>query len=601
MSGKANKLSLFWQELKRRKVVRVITVYAASAFVILELTDIVAPSLGLPEWTLNFIIILLCVGFIISVLLSWIYDIHPEEGIVKTEADDAIKTKESTKRTNVWKIATYTSVVIIVGLLAFNIFKGKRDIKIDESLRKSIAVLPFHNYSGDSDEDYMCEGLTDEIISHLFKVRSFDEVRSLTSVLPFKDSEQSINEIAQKLQVTYILEGSYKRMGEELKITAQLIESKNDKHIWLKDYELPYTEIPGIPGEIAMQIANHLKAFVSEEVQSSIGQVPTENIEAYELMQQAIRLHNSGLFSNRFQVRDLAERAIELDPDYANAYAIIGMSHLMEGIYWGDKEMRSVAWEADRYTAKALEIDPCNLMAKVVISCINFWVKWDYAEVFKIRSKFPNISESELFNKYAEQEFYLQMGEYETVVNLLKENYYFSNAIRTYVLLGDTAKAKNMLKEMISERGSKEYLRAGELFIWFEEYDSARYYLEAAMQIPNNTRIFTPRHQANLALACYKCGAPEHARKIINQLIRKNDTTAAGSPAFHTGWYYSAIGEIDSAFYWLENSYQNRSPEMPWLKVDPAFSSLKNDSRYWDLYNRTGHKAYDEYKANSNK
>ena len=115
------------------------------------------------------------------------------------------------------------------------------------------------------------------------------------------------------------------------------------------------------------------------------------------------------------------------------------------------------------------------------------------------------------------------------------------------------------------------------------------------MQIPNNIIAPTPRYQANLALACYKSGAPEQARIIIDKLIRKNDTTAVGSPAFFTGWYTSAIGEIDSAFFWLENSYQNRSPEMTWLKVDPAFSCLKNDSRYWDLYNRTGHKSYDEY------
>jgi len=84
-------------------------------------------------------------------------------------------------------------------------------------------------------------------------------------------------------------------------------------------------------------------------------------------------------------------------------------------------------------------------------------------------------------------------------------------------------------------------------------------------------------------------------------LIRKSDTSAVGSPAFFTGWYYSRIGEVDSAFYWLEKAYNNRSPEMPWLKADPAFNNLKDDDRYWDLYERTGHKAYDEYMASKNK
>jgi hypothetical protein len=88
---------------------------------------------------------------------------------------------------------------------------------------------------------------------------------------------------------------------------------------------------------------------------------------------------------------------------------------------------------------------------------------------------------------------------------------------------------------------------------------------------------------------------------VINQLIKKSDTTSIGSPQYFTGWYYSGIGEVDSAFYWLEKAYQNRSPEMPWLKVDLAFKNLKNDNRYRDLYKRTGHKAYDDYISNLEK
>ena len=120
MPNSPNKLSQFWQELKRRKVVRVVTIYAAAAFVILELTDIVAPSLGLPDWTLNLIIILLCIGFIITVIVSWIYDIHPEGGIVKTESCSGRLIEEDIPfypHQTGWKIASYISFVVIVGLI----------------------------------------------------------------------------------------------------------------------------------------------------------------------------------------------------------------------------------------------------------------------------------------------------------------------------------------------------------------------------------------------------------------------------------------------------------------------------------------------------
>ena len=139
MPESPNKLSQFWQELKRRKVLRVITVYAAVAFVILQLVEILAPSLRLPERTMNFILVILIVGFIIAVILSWVYDIHPEGGIVKTEPVDKVKEVDVPKSSNSWKIASYFSFVVIVGLIVLNIVPRSNNKKI---LEKSIAVLP---------------------------------------------------------------------------------------------------------------------------------------------------------------------------------------------------------------------------------------------------------------------------------------------------------------------------------------------------------------------------------------------------------------------------------------------------------------------------
>ena len=130
MADKPDNPFKFWEELKRRKVVRVITVYAAAAFVILELVDIAAPSLGLPAWTLNFVIVLLCVGFILSIILSWVYDITPE-GVKRTKAVSKVTEQKKEKPSNNlgWKIATYTSVVVIIGLLMINILVEKKSMK----------------------------------------------------------------------------------------------------------------------------------------------------------------------------------------------------------------------------------------------------------------------------------------------------------------------------------------------------------------------------------------------------------------------------------------------------------------------------------------
>lgn len=147
MPDNQSKISQFWQELRRRKVIRVISIYAAAAFIILELTDIVAPSLGLPVWTLNFIIILLCVGFVIALILSWIFDIHPGGGLVKTEPVDKEKSGGNPSESRGWKIATFLSVVVILALLALNLFSKRGNAKMEIVLEKSIAVLPFQNLS----------------------------------------------------------------------------------------------------------------------------------------------------------------------------------------------------------------------------------------------------------------------------------------------------------------------------------------------------------------------------------------------------------------------------------------------------------------------
>lgn len=204
MPSNPSKLSQFWQELKRRKVTRVVTIYAATAFAILELNDIVAPSLGLPEWTLNLIIILLSIGLVLTVILSWIFDVTPE-GIERTKPVEETPGVDHKSVSVGWKIATYVSVIIIVGLLVLNIL-GRGDAgKIDESLDNTIAILPVRNLRGDPGQEPMCAGLTTEIINQLAKIKSFDKVVPFQTVWNYKDSEKSTPQIAEEIDVNYIL------------------------------------------------------------------------------------------------------------------------------------------------------------------------------------------------------------------------------------------------------------------------------------------------------------------------------------------------------------------------------------------------------------
>jgi len=600
-----NKLSLFWQELKRRKVTRTITVYAAAAFVILELVDIVSPNLGLPVWTFNLVLILLLVGFVITVILSWIWDIHPEGGIVKTKPIDKVKNDDKIlTNSSSWKIASYISFMVIVGLIVLNIFGGKRGARIDESLTKSIAVLPFENFSTEPDQEAMCQGITVEIINHLYRIESFDHVSSLTSVLNYRDPEKNIPEIAKELGVNYILEGVYKKVGDQIRVSAQLIKAGSDGHIWQQDYDRPYQEIISLQSEIALQIADQLKAYLTETEKQLIVKIPTQNQEAYELMQQANYLFTTETWQKRDQIMRLAQQAIDLDPDYADAYAMVGGMILSEGYYFGGKEMQSVAWEAIPYLNKALELDKDNVSAIINMAVINFFVQWDYIKAEEYFSRITDYLSTDFIPLYGYTLFLIEMGRCNEVLELIDKSMIAIDeiAVQAHVVLGNNREAYDLINSCLYAYGKPSYTWIGDLFNWLGEYDSARYYLESAMKLKDqNPEILTPRFQACLAVASYHTGAQNQTRLIINQLIKKSDTTSVGSPAFFTGHYYSWIGEVDSAFYWLEKAYNNRSPEMPWLKMDPAFNSLKDDPRYWDLYERTGHKAYDDYMASEKK
>jgi len=597
-----SKLSHFWHELKRRKVVRVITVYAAAAFVILELVSIIAEPLKLPEWFLPMVIVLLCIGFIIAIILSWIYDIQPEGGIVKTEPAIKVSEEMVPPSSSGWKIASYISFVVIVALIVLNIFGKQSGIRIDESLAKSIAVLPFHNFSTDPGQEQMCLGLTNEISGHLFRIKSFETVTPLTSVLTYIGNDKRSSEISEELGVNYILEGTYTKIGEQLRVTVKLVEPKKERQIWQHEYDQPYNEIISLQSDIALQIADHLKAFLNVSETEIINSIPTNNMEAYEKYNMAAYLFFSEGFGTIPQVIEILLEVIRLDPEYANAYAGVGMMTLYTGTVWGQKEIQYAALDALPYFEKALELDQNNALAHYGMAQINEWVRWDYIKAEKEYLKAIELESNNPFVYHFTAEFYIKMHRLESLRAMLAKapvevsvSGYLSTGL---ILLGNNMEAYSTITSI--PREEQWYVSIGRYYEWLEEYDSARFYLESALQAMDPD-MSIPRSQAALALAYEKTNSLQEARKIINQLIDKADSTSAGSPAYFTACYYSGIGEVDSALYWLEKAFDNRSPEMSWLKVDAAFKILKEDPRYRDLYERTGHKAYDDYMASKNK
>lgn len=352
-----NKLYQFWQELKRRNVVRRNTVYAATAFVILELTSIIQQPLRLPDWTLTFVIIALSIGLVISVIFSWIYEVDPEQGLVRTRPAPATGEGETGKiKDQGWKVATYVSLVVIAGLIMLNIFSRPGPEKIAPNVERSIAVLPLENLSTDSSQVYFCEAMREEILNHLYKVESFS-VRSRTSTDRYRNTDKTSIEIGEELHVNYLVEGSVGLDNNMIRIWLQLIDARTDEHLWADDFTREKKEIFTLQSEIASALSRELQTTLTPEEIEKIERSPTDNPEAYQAY-----LRGNYYANQPHDERNLWQKALEnyqeavaLDSSFGLAWAALAKTHAIFRYYNYDLSEDNLE-EADRAAEKALNL-----------------------------------------------------------------------------------------------------------------------------------------------------------------------------------------------------------------------------------------------------
>ena len=408
----------FWQEIKRRKVIGVIPVYAAAAFALLELVDIIADPLGLPEGTIKLVLILLLIGLVITIILSWVYDITPE-GVKKTKPSGEIDEKAKPAESNIWKIATYVSIVIIIALIVLNISKSGKRAEIISKSEKTIAVLPFHNLSKDSTQIYFCDGIREEILNHLHKASPFT-VRSRTSSDHYRDTEKTSSVIGEELNVNYLVEGSVGFEENQLKIWIQLIDAKNDEHIWSEDYIRERKQVFSIQSEIARKIAEELRVILSPDEIEKMESRPTENLQAYQaylrgryyIGQPHFSLQNWNLALQNFQ------QAVEIDTGFALAYAELARSNAR--LYYLRHDLSESRLMKSRQAAeKALELGPDQPRVHLALGYYYLYAYRDH----KSALKHLEIAEKDLPNDVeiitGKADILASLGRWEEYIKLL--------------------------------------------------------------------------------------------------------------------------------------------------------------------------------------
>jgi TolB-like protein len=343
-------MSLF-EELKRRNVVRVGIAYIIASWLLLQLTEVLIELLDLPDVAGRFIVLLLIIGFIPALIFAWAFEMTPD-GIKREK--DVDRSQSITQKTG--RKLDFTIIGILVIGIAYlladkflledstepyaenvsaetNVATSPpvtQESKSSAAIPNSIAVLPFANRSNEKDDTFFSDGIHDDLLTQLAKIRDL-KVISRTSVMKYKDTEKTIPEIAAELKVSTILEGGIQRAGKRIRINAQLIDVASDQHLWAEtfDREMTVENIFDIQSEIARQIVTAVRGELTEEEQLNLARIPTNNLQAYESYLQALALTNRADYSqeNYIEAEVWAKKAVELDPEFAQAWAMLVEIH----------------------------------------------------------------------------------------------------------------------------------------------------------------------------------------------------------------------------------------------------------------------------------
>ena len=305
-------MSGFFEELKRRKVYRVAIAYAVGSWALAQGLAQVLPVFDISNSVIRVVIALLLIGFPVALVLAWVFDVTPQ-GI---KATPTIAASGAHRRRNVMMLVA--TGVIISAAAGFFLLPRASARKID----KSIAVLPFENLSDEKGNAYFADGIQDDILTNLSKIGDL-KVISRTSVMPYRGHTSNIREIAKTLGVSSVLEGSVRREGNRVRVNVQLINANNDEHLWANNYDRDLTDVFAIQTDLAREIAGALQAKLSPTEKAQMERKPTENGEAYLAFLQAHTLFFQSMedLEKLKQAEQLYERAIQLDPKFALAFA----------------------------------------------------------------------------------------------------------------------------------------------------------------------------------------------------------------------------------------------------------------------------------------
>jgi TolB-like protein/Tfp pilus assembly protein PilF len=570
----------FFAELRRRNVYKVAVAYAVVGWLLIQIGTQVFPFFEIPNWGVRLIVLLIVAGFPIALILAWAFELTPE-GIKRTEDADLVASGASRKRKWIY-------VVIIAGALSVGLFFLGRytATNVADLPAKSIAVLPFENLSRDPDNAYFTEGIQDEILARLAKIADL-KVISRTSTQRYKSSPDDLPQIAKRLGVSNILEGSVQKTADRVRVTVQLIHAPTDAHLWGETYDRTLTDVFAAESDIAKAIAATLQAKLSGSEQHALTARPTENTEAHQLYLRGRYFWNKRTGADLKKSIDYFNQAIGKDPNYALAYAGLADAYVLLPAY-AEASPKDSLPQAKAAAAKALELD--STLGEAHATLANALVAYDLnlaeanREFRRAIELNPNYATAHQW--YAESGL-VPLGEFEEAI---------AEARRALELDPLSLVINADLGTTLTS--ARRYDQAIEQLRKTVEMDPGFYYahwtLGNALELKGRNEEAIGEYKKAIALnddplppallghLYAKIGRKDEALAILKQLreLRESSKQRYVSP-YNLALIHIGLGEKDEAIQLLEETYEERDGyNIAFLKVEPMLDPLRGDPRF---------------------
>jgi TolB-like protein/Tfp pilus assembly protein PilF len=576
-------MSLF-SELKRRNVFRVALLYLVVSWLIIQVADTGVSLLGLPVWTGRLVFLLLLIGLPLVVVFSWAYEITPEGLKREQEVDrDESITHETARKLNTAVIVLL--LVAVGGMIADRLIPEESAapaqtaaVTGDEApVERSIAVLPFVNMSADPENEYFSDGLSEELLNLLAKIPEL-KVAARTSAFSFKDADVGIAEIAETLNVAHVLEGSVRKSGDQIRITAQLIKGSDGYHLWSHTWDRTLVDVFAIQDEIAAAVVNALKVTL-------LGELPHASVtdtRAYELYLQSKVFADMRTQESLERAALLLTEALEIDPDYAEAWIELSVvqTNQVGAAYIPAAEGYSSAREASE---RALELDPDNPRALSNLGWIAMYWEWDFETAARLITQAKRIApgNASVLNAYAV--LVGAFGKLDSMIANYEEALQRDPvSISVMANLAGASLAKNPMGRTLELVEQMRKVVPGSVSADIFEGWAYQFGGEPQLALDAFERVDELGSAWGRSLSLYDLGRDAESDAAIEELERLGATPAMISVV------YAHRGDNDKAFEWLERGLESKSDSMVEVRMFDPMKNLYGDPRWEEILEKVG-------------